>query len=428
MNKKIATICSVIILISGLHVLGQNKEHAYLKIGDKVPDFIFPIKNYKTNKAKISDFKGKLVILDLWATYCSSCIAAMPHMNDLQKKFDGKIQVIMVTTDDDKKIALHAAHSDNIRTNKLPSATNAKKLAGLFHYISLPTHVWIDQNGIVKFITSGLGANEKNIQDYLDGKELALEEKKDLKVAGDMPYLAFWYPYHKEISIYTYLSPSQKEYHANMGSGFSRNEDGSIHEIHTGYSSLKNLYKLAYGMPSTTGQFSDSRVLTNFKDAQKYAFIPHADYRVAGLSYMFQLINNNNLPDERIYKFIQNQFDLAFNIKSTWEKKVVSCYVLRRQPGDDKMLSKGGPFKGEYQGPVYSVQNLTWETVFGNLNFAAPFQLIDESGINPDERIDIKIDTRLDSLDYVNESIKSYGLFFTKEERELDCIVLTDPE
>jgi cytochrome oxidase Cu insertion factor (SCO1/SenC/PrrC family) len=56
-----------------------------LSIGDKVPDIQFEnILNYKSKKAKLSDFKGKLVILDMWSTSCTFCIAAFPKMEELQ--------------------------------------------------------------------------------------------------------------------------------------------------------------------------------------------------------------------------------------------------------------------------------------------------------------------------------------------------------
>ncbi len=427
MKRILAILMLIALLAPGYLIVQAQSSKQFLKIGDKVPDFLFPIKNYKTPAARISDFKGKLVILDLWATYCSSCIAAMPHINELQKKFDGRIQIIMVTKDDDTKVSRLALHSDNVKNNKLPSATNATKLAGLFHYLSLPTHIWIDENGIVKFITSGTGANEKNIGDYLNGKLVSLREKKDIKIDSDKPLIVNWFPYYKEISIYSYLTPSQKEYAANMGNGMLRNQDGSIHEIHTGWSSLKDLYKIAYGMPTGGSRFSNSRILMNFKDAERYETIPGVDYRASGLTYMFQLINNNKIPDQRIFAYIQNQFDMVFNLKSSWEKRMVPCLILRKVSESEKLLSKGGNYKGEYKGNIFSAQNLRWGQFIAGRTSNSPYQLIDETGLAPDTNIDINIDARMEQMDLVNNSLMPYGLKLFKEERLLDWIVLNDP-
>src|SRR5438876_938837 len=75
----------------------QKKTIQPLSIGDKVPDITFKnVLNYKSNKAKLSDFKGKLVILDMWSTWCTSCITAFPEMETLQKQFKDKIQILLV--------------------------------------------------------------------------------------------------------------------------------------------------------------------------------------------------------------------------------------------------------------------------------------------------------------------------------------------
>src|SRR5258705_5959636 len=58
-----------------------------LTIGDKVPDIVFEnVLNYKNKKAKLSDFKGKLVILDIWSVGCISCIESFPKLEALQKQ------------------------------------------------------------------------------------------------------------------------------------------------------------------------------------------------------------------------------------------------------------------------------------------------------------------------------------------------------
>ncbi|MEZ5345694.1 MAG: TlpA disulfide reductase family protein [Pyrinomonadaceae bacterium] len=44
---------------------------------------------------KLGDFKGKIVILDFWATYCPPCIEEIPHLMELQKKYESRgLQVI----------------------------------------------------------------------------------------------------------------------------------------------------------------------------------------------------------------------------------------------------------------------------------------------------------------------------------------------
>lgn len=411
----------------------EDNTH-FLKIGDKVPDFVFPIENYKKKKVRLSDFKGKLVILDLWAIFCGSCIAAMPHMQELQNKFDGKIQIIMVTKDSQEKIDGISSRAENVRNNKLPSAVEAVKLAGLFDYTFLPTHIWIDQNGIVKYITSGSGANEKNIATVLAGGDAGLEEKKDLIIDRDAPLLVNWFPYHKEISFYTYLAPAQTAFHSGGGISLSRDSTGFIKKISIDVASLSELYKIAYGQNDIVNinLFSNSRVFLNFKEAYKYKTEDTIDYRVSGPHFVFELINSNQVTDQRIFDYIRGQFDMAFNIKSSLEKKEIGCYVLKKLPEYKSIKSVSSQVKGGWKKKQYSTQNVAWWTIIQNLqshiNTRSPFTLVDRTGIDPQMKADIVVNADWLNLKAVNESLLPFGLSISKEERNLDCIILNDAD
>ena len=70
-----------------------------LSVGDKVPDIQFTqMVNSKSQTASLSQFKGKLVILDFWATWCSACIKNFPLLDSMQRLHTDKLQVILVNT------------------------------------------------------------------------------------------------------------------------------------------------------------------------------------------------------------------------------------------------------------------------------------------------------------------------------------------
>ena len=46
------------------------------------------------NVQKIKDFRGKILILDFWATYCKPCIEEIPHLMELQKRYPGRIEIV----------------------------------------------------------------------------------------------------------------------------------------------------------------------------------------------------------------------------------------------------------------------------------------------------------------------------------------------
>ncbi len=73
--------------------LSANLYSQEVKIGGHVPDITLQnIININQQNFRLSDFKGKLIILDFWGIYCSSCIAAFPKLDSLQTKYNDKIQ------------------------------------------------------------------------------------------------------------------------------------------------------------------------------------------------------------------------------------------------------------------------------------------------------------------------------------------------
>jgi len=84
---KSAGLFFILIYLGFICLAGEVKP---LKIGDKVPDIEFKLVDSKTggiSKGKLSDYKGKLVIIDFWASWCYSCLHKFPKMDELQKKY-----------------------------------------------------------------------------------------------------------------------------------------------------------------------------------------------------------------------------------------------------------------------------------------------------------------------------------------------------
>ena len=62
------------------------------EIGEKAPDFT--LLNLSQKKVNLSDYQGKVIILDFWDTWCSPCVKEIPHFVELQKELEKKVQII----------------------------------------------------------------------------------------------------------------------------------------------------------------------------------------------------------------------------------------------------------------------------------------------------------------------------------------------
>jgi len=113
----------------------------------KAPDFMLTSLN--KNKIKLSDYKGKVIILDFWATWCPPCKAEIPHFIDLYDKYNKQgLEIIGIATSDEKyKVD---SFIKNFKIN-YPVAMADEKIANDYGGIrGLPTTFIIDKDGNIR--------------------------------------------------------------------------------------------------------------------------------------------------------------------------------------------------------------------------------------------------------------------------------------
>jgi thiol-disulfide isomerase/thioredoxin len=76
-----------------------------LKVGEPVPDFEF--ETLHEGKKKLSDMRGRYMLLNFWATWCGPCVASLPVVQELHSKYggEGRLLVLGVNLDADMDTA-----------------------------------------------------------------------------------------------------------------------------------------------------------------------------------------------------------------------------------------------------------------------------------------------------------------------------------
>src|SRR5690625_3347526 len=98
------TTILLILLAAIVYALISNfqKHKSIYGVGDEAPDFQLTqiSENNDLETINLSDFEGKGVMLNFWATYCKPCEAEMPYMEELYPKYKDKdVEIIAVSLD-----------------------------------------------------------------------------------------------------------------------------------------------------------------------------------------------------------------------------------------------------------------------------------------------------------------------------------------
>jgi peroxiredoxin len=124
-----------------------------LRVGDPVPPFRLQTLDGKT--LDIASLKGKVVLLDFWATWCGPCRQAMPEIKALLQKNTGKpLVVVSVSADQDAKAPAEFAHANGMTWMQAWDG-QGKVIAGVFGTHSLPSYVVIDADGRIAYLMKG---------------------------------------------------------------------------------------------------------------------------------------------------------------------------------------------------------------------------------------------------------------------------------
>ena len=142
--------------------------------GKAAPDFELNVLNGKSKTLRLSDLRGKAVVVNFWATYCEPCKIEMPWLVDLQKKYGVEgLQVVGIAMDwedksDEKNVASFAR---KIGVN-YPILQGTERVADLYGGIEgLPTLFFVDRSG--KVLEHELGLRGESILEDNIKKALA---------------------------------------------------------------------------------------------------------------------------------------------------------------------------------------------------------------------------------------------------------------
>ncbi len=396
-----------------------------LKPGDPVPDLLLKdVLNYPGETARLSDFDGKLLILDFWATWCHPCVEAIPRLEQLQQEFDGQLQILMVTSQDKSAIAKFFA----ARKVSLPSVTADTTLSGLFPHNHVPHEVWI-RDGKVVAITGEAEVTAENIRAQLSGNPAQLAEKKSnfdydparpLLVNGNGGQ-ATDLQYHSVITGYL----------DGIGGGGVYTDSLNRYKLRALNGTVVQLYRTAMRYLGDGSLAQANRCIEDF-DRQEVLPPPGvAAYSPAARDqyYCYELIipsDQKAQAGQLMLDDLNRFFGARYQLRAAVEKRTVQCWVLKHSGEPERLLSKSSSpavINDEPNRLVYRKQPFQnfYRAVTG-LYKDNPYPVIDRTGLTSE--IDISFPTGQKDIRLFSAAVKPYGLYLEQEPCEVELLVI----
>lgn len=154
---KRISLTSFTVGMLAIGLLGLAQLASALEVGTTPPEI--GANSLDGTRVSLASLRGKVVVVDFWASWCAPCKQEMPVLESLYKRFkDQGLVIVGVSVDNERSNAQKFARSVSVTFPIVHDADHA--VADRFHPPKMPTSYVIDKAGKVRFVHAGYRAED----------------------------------------------------------------------------------------------------------------------------------------------------------------------------------------------------------------------------------------------------------------------------
>ncbi|MDR3728034.1 MAG: redoxin domain-containing protein [Terracidiphilus sp.] len=374
-------------------LLGAVSLYALPEKGTPAPplDSLLLLQTSSGIKADWASLKGKVVVLEFWATWCSPCVASLPHLNQLVESLDPKkFQFISIDDEDQKAIETFLTKK---KTSGWVGVDASGSVFAWYGIKSRPTTIVVDGNGKIVAVTEIDSVSAADLQAVAEGKNVTFKPTTEiLTSSGASPAEAATPPLFA-VSLTKVASDAKVSQvnHPPTGTDFLGNDaDGLMTNV---FNPFENRYVLKGSLPA--GRY-DLRM--HFVD----------------------------VPDSAISSAVQQAVLSALHLQIQPKTVTRSAYLLRATDASKKLLSPSAStrkVKRGYWHGIYILMNGTMDDLAYVLATGLENPVVNETSI--DGTFDARFQVAGGDVDSLNTVLKEkLGLELVPGNQQMPITVL----
>lgn len=148
-----------------VYVIFVSIHEKLVSVGDTAPEFSIQADNGRTISR--SDFGGRILVLNFWATWCPPCIQEIPSLDAFQKRLGNSgVVVLAISVDKDEKA--YRAFLDRAHVSFLTARDPENKINAEYGTFQFPETYIIDSKGkVVQKVVSNVDWNDERMVNYV---------------------------------------------------------------------------------------------------------------------------------------------------------------------------------------------------------------------------------------------------------------------